>query len=161
LKADFDAVHEHLGSQCSELGGAPLRLVEQRQRSREISAAGSDKTLVVEHLGVPDGLTEPSEDPRCRLEVRVRFVQLAPVGMDQRPVLFHYGSLDFHACGFESLDRPVKVLSCVYDTAGALQRQRSLTCSASCVGASQVPLGFVKHPDRLVKAPGADPLQGE
>jgi hypothetical protein len=74
LKADFNAVYEHLGPQCSQLAGRPLRLIEQRERPREIPTAGSDKTLVVEHLGVPDGLIVQSEDPRRRLEVLVRFV---------------------------------------------------------------------------------------
>ncbi len=115
----------------------------------------------MEHLGVPDWLTEPSEGPRCRLEVLVRFVQLAPVSMDQRPVLFHYGRLNLHAGGFEGVDCAVKVFPCIYDPAGSLQRQRSLTCGASCVGPGQVPLGFVKHCDRLVKTAGVDPLQGQ
>jgi hypothetical protein len=161
LKADFDAVHEHLGPQCSQLGGAPLRLVEKRQRSREISAAGGDKTLIVEHLGVPDGLAALGEDPRRCREILVRFVQLASVGMDQRPVLYHYRRFDFHAGGFERLDGAVKVVPRVYDPPSSLQHQRSLNCGASCVGTGQVPLGFVKHCDCLVKTPGVDPLNGQ
>jgi hypothetical protein len=47
LKADLHPVHEHLWPQCSELGGAPLCLIKERQSAGEISSSRSDKTLVM------------------------------------------------------------------------------------------------------------------
>jgi hypothetical protein len=161
LKADFDAVHEHLGAQCPQLRGTPLRLVEQRQCTRQVPAAGGHKALVVDHLGTPDGLSVTGEDRRCRLKVLVGLVQFTAIGMDKRAVLLYHGRLNLHAGGFESVDCPVKIVACIYDPAGSLQSQGSLGRDQGFVGASHAALGFVEDGDRLVKTPDVDPLLGQ
>jgi hypothetical protein len=96
------------------LGRSGLGFVEQGQSSGEVPLAGGDEAEVVHRFCTTDFFAAAGEPFYRSAEVVLRFVEFAPVGMDEPAVLPGGARLHGHARILERPDAAVPVLQSVH-----------------------------------------------